>query len=84
MNLMHTGAQLHVFDQQRATKVSELYTSTSGGRIAPIDGGTREDLIFLRVETDDEGMLVSPDPAYGLPTARQAPLAAAIGVRARF
>jgi hypothetical protein len=75
------GEVSNVFDQQRATAVSELYTRESD--VHPISGGTQEDLVFLRTSSE-AGRLVGPLPGYGLPTARQAPLSAAIGVRARF
>jgi hypothetical protein len=69
----------NLFDRQRATAVDELYT---GDDVLPVIGGSPEDLVFLKA--DDDGTPVRRARGYGTPLARQPPLSAAIGVRARF
>lgn len=68
----------NLFDRQGVTRTDEVYTQ---GRVLPIVGGGREDLVFLR--TADE-VPVFRFREYGQPLSRQPPLTAAIGVRARF
>ena len=69
----------NLVDRQQVTAVDEAYTNDAS--VVPIQGGGSEDLVYLK---DGDGAPVPPLPTYGRPTARQAPLSAAIGVRARF
>jgi hypothetical protein len=73
----------NLFDRQRATSISEVYTTDD---VLPIVGGDASDLPFLVVEDATLGPAFTArrHSTYGQPTARQAPLAAAIGVRAAF
>ena len=68
----------NLFHRQGATAVDEVYTEDD---VVPIDRGASEDLVFLKT-TAGNGAVRSP--SYGRPTSRQAPFAAAIGVRGTF
>jgi TonB dependent receptor len=68
----------NLFDRQTATSFDEIY---AGGAVRPIIGGTEADLVFLRTE---DGDLPERRPAYRLPAAFQAPIAATLGIHRAF
>jgi len=68
----------NLFDQETATNFDEIYTGSS---VQPIHGGTEADLVFLRTE---DGALPLRRPAYRLPIAFQAPIAATLGIHRAF
>ncbi|HEY4180288.1 MAG TPA: TonB-dependent receptor [Kofleriaceae bacterium] len=68
----------NIFDRGTATGVDDYYTSAS---VRPIDGGSYEDLVFLKTVTEQP----APRSArYGLPYAYQAPFSAFLGLRRSF
>jgi hypothetical protein len=77
----------NLFDRRTLTNLDEVY---SDGVIRPIEGGTPEDLVFLKHEVvDDNGITVEQRPAtrrhtYQLPSAFQSPISAVLGIRREF
>lgn len=69
---------LNVFNHRVATSTEELYT---GGTLHPIDGGTREDLVWLKTE---EGAEVRRNPSHGVGTQFQSPFSAWLGIQRSF
>jgi hypothetical protein len=67
-----------LFDRRDATNLDSIYT---GGNLHPIEGGTYEDLIFLR---NDAGAPATRRTAYNVGTAFQGPFSAVLGVRRAF
>jgi hypothetical protein len=68
----------NVFGRRDATSTDELY---SFGALRPINGGTLDDLPFLKTESGRE---VGRRPAYGTATGYQSPFAAALGIQRAF
>ena len=68
----------NAFDRAAATSLDELYVQ---GLVRPIDGGTYEDLVFLKTTTE---AAVRRRTAYGLPFAFQAPVSAVLGIHRAF
>jgi hypothetical protein len=68
----------NVFDRREPTNVDQLY---AGGSIAPIDGGSVEDLVFLRTTT---GAVPARRGSFNVPSAYQSPLAVSLGIRRAF
>jgi hypothetical protein len=69
---------INVFDHRDTTALDQVY---AGGSIHPIDGGSLEDLVFLKTENGD------PAPrrtAYNAGTAFQPPFAAVLGIHEAF
>jgi hypothetical protein len=68
------------FDRRQTTLTNEIY---AGGEqtVRPIDGGTYNDLIWLRV---GDGEIAQKNPAYLLPTAYQTPLVVVVGAHRAF
>ena len=77
----------NLFDQRTVTNLDEIYTD---GAVRPIDGGTPEDLVFLKHEVvDAAGVTVEQRPArrrpsYQLPAVFQTPISAVLGIRRVF
>jgi hypothetical protein len=74
----------NVFDAQTETAVDAAYTND---RVAPIVGGDARDLRYLKRLSGgsfETGALARKNPGYGLPTAREAPIAMRIGLRMDF
>lgn len=71
---------VNVFDRDAATSLDESYAG-SGGSIAPIVGGSREDLVFLK---DLAGGPALRDARFGLPAVFQTPIAGTLGLRRAF
>ena len=69
---------LNLFDHRDATFVEPVYAN---GSIHPIEGGTLQDLVFLR---NDAGGIPTREASYNVPTAFQAPFEAVLGVRRGF
>jgi hypothetical protein len=69
-----------VFDRRDPTLTNEIYAG-NGQIVRPIDGGTYSDLIWLHA---DGGGLAQRNPAYGYPTAFQAPATFVLGVHHAF
>ena len=68
----------NVFDRRDATNTDRIY---AGGAIHPIDGGTYEDLVFLKT---DSGAAATRRTAYDVGTAFQPPVSVVLGIRRAF
>jgi hypothetical protein len=68
----------NVFDRAEATLVDEMYAE---GIVRPIDGGSYQDLVFLKTDT---GNPPRRRTAFGLPAAFQGPISASLGLRHTF
>jgi len=68
----------NLFDRRDATNIDQIY---AGGAIAPIEGGTPEDLIFLKTAS---GTPAIRRTAYQVGTAFQSPFSAVLGVHRAF
>ncbi|MDQ3369493.1 MAG: TonB-dependent receptor, partial [Myxococcota bacterium] len=68
----------NAFDRKVATNLDEIY---AGQSVRPIQGGTTEDLIWLKSSDDDPARRRS---AYQLPFAFQSPISVALGVHHTF
>ena len=68
----------NLFDRRTATNEDTVYASDD---LRPIEGGTYQDLIFLRTES---GTLPLRLPTYSVPTQYQAPFSAVLGVHRSF
>jgi hypothetical protein len=68
----------NLFDRETTTSFDEVYT---GSAVRPIIGGTEADLVFLRTEAGTQPVRRS---AFRVPTAFQAPIAAALGIHRAF
>ena len=68
----------NVFDREESTNRDELYTS---GEIRPIEGGTYQDLVFLKTASGAQPVRRNQ---YGLSTAFQSPIAATLGIHHAF
>jgi hypothetical protein len=64
----------NLLDRQAATSFDEVY---AGPTVQPIDGGSAEDLVFLKTP---EGTAAPRRSAFRLPSAFQAPIAATLGL----
>jgi hypothetical protein len=77
----------NLFDQRTLTNLDEVYTD---GAVRPIEGGTPEDLVFLKhAVVDGSGVTVEQRPAsrrhtYQVPSAFQSPISAVLGIRRVF
>jgi TonB dependent receptor len=72
----------NLFDRRDATNINTVY---AGGSIRPIEGGTSEDLVFLRTDDGDSpGRPATRSQTYGQGTAFQAPFSAVLGVHRSF
>jgi hypothetical protein len=69
---------LNVFDRGAASSVDEVFTSSF---VRPIDGGSFEDVIFLKTT---DGDTPSRRTAFGLPLAFQAPVSGILSLRRQF
>ena len=61
-----------------ATNLGSVY---AGGSIHPIEGGSVEDLVFLKTDTGSNPIRT---PTYNIPTAFQTPFTAVLSVRRAF
>ena len=68
----------NLFDRRTPTNLDEVYTT---GDVAPIVGGSDEDLVWLKTGDGDP---VRRRTAYRLPFSYQPPIAATLGIRATF
>lgn len=68
----------NLFDHRTPTLVDEIYAS---GDMAPINGGTDEDLVWLKTSGGDP---VRRRTAYQLPLSYQPPIAVTLGVQQTF
>lgn len=68
----------NLFDHRTPTSTDDVYAS---GDVRPIDGGTREDLVFANTE---DGSPIRRRTAYGLPFAYQSPIAVTLGIHQTF
>jgi hypothetical protein len=68
----------NVFDRGEATLVDELYSESL---VRPIEGGTYQDLVFLKTVDGDPSRRRT---AFGLPAAFQGPISASLGLRHTF
>ncbi|MEO8844068.1 MAG: hypothetical protein ABI591_04770 [Kofleriaceae bacterium] len=72
----------NLFDRRDATNLDTVY---AGGAIHPIEGGTPEDLVFLRTDDGDSpGRPATRSQTYAQATAFQAPFSAVLGVHRSF
>lgn len=69
---------LNVFNRRDAIAVEEVYAV---GPLRPIDGGSREDLVWLKTDT---GLESARRNNYAHATAYQSPLSAVLGIRQSF
>ncbi|MGE3544139.1 MAG: hypothetical protein AB7L28_09405, partial [Kofleriaceae bacterium] len=69
----------NVFDRREATNLDEVYAAPA--ELRPIEGGTAEDLVFLKTINGGE---VRRTTSYGLGTAFQAPVSVVVGAHYRF
>jgi hypothetical protein len=69
---------VNLFDRREITNVDEVF---SGDTVRPIEGGSYEDLVFLK---DTTGAPARRRTAFQLPTAFQAPLSVSLGVHTAF
>jgi len=68
----------NVFDRRDLTNLDEVF---SGDTVRPVEGGSYEDLVFLKTDTGDPARRRT---AFQLPTAFQAPLSISLGVHKAF
>lgn len=68
----------NLFDHRDATNLDPVYAS---GSIRPIDGGSAQDLVFLKT---DSGQAAARRPAYRVGTEFQAPISALLGLHHAF
>ncbi len=68
----------NLFNQQQVTDVDMIYTFDE---VQPIPNGRPEDLATLRTASDN---VATPNPNFGQPTARQAPLSLRFGAKLSF
>jgi hypothetical protein len=72
----------NLFDRRDATNMDTVF---AGGVIHPIEGGTSEDLVFLRTDDGDSpGRPATRSQTYAQGTAFQAPFSAVLGVHRAF
>ncbi|MFT3696015.1 MAG: hypothetical protein QM831_22955 [Kofleriaceae bacterium] len=73
----------NLFDRRDATNVDSIYTT---GLVNPIEGGTSQDLVFLKSENVDAqtAFPAGRSPSFQSATAFQAPFSAVLGVHHAF
>lgn len=73
----------NLFDRRDATDVDPVYAT---GNVKPIEGGTSQDLVFLRSENVDAqtSFPAGRNQTFQTPTAFQAPFSAVLGVHHAF
>ncbi|MGE0549460.1 MAG: hypothetical protein AB7O24_05670 [Kofleriaceae bacterium] len=69
----------NAFDRSEATNVDEVYAGPA--ELRPIEGGTPQDLVFLKTVTGGEARRST---SYGLGTAFQAPVSVVVGAHYSF
>jgi hypothetical protein len=68
----------NVFDRRAATNLDELYAD---GPVSPIDGGTVDDLVFLKAA---DGKPAARRVGFNVPTGYQSPIAVVLGIHRAF
>lgn len=71
----------NAFDRGEATVVDEVFGAERELSLRPIEGGSYEDLVFLK---GTDGAPAERRTAYGLPLAFQGPISASLGLRHQF